>query len=269
MMDAYSLPSWPPSSPWEAYFFALLIPFILRFWLLRRPLLDFISVLAPKEERTRHWRWLKENHQKLPISGFDTLLKQEIIALLLPTLVAIIARVGIGEIGWDEWNNVPNIGKNLLIFSLIFWILWDFRRVMRTRRSVKKMARWNLERVKRTIDRVLAGRDFLRNIEDFRIPRPWSSIDVAHSIDGEEMALEKPSKLKSLGSILLDKGADLIDYGLGYAKYPAEGLADEIENRIQAILDNHIHATRDAMFSNLIFSLFPLLVLKFLPSIVG
>ena len=34
MAGAYALPSWPPSTPWEAYIFALLIPFILRFWLL-------------------------------------------------------------------------------------------------------------------------------------------------------------------------------------------------------------------------------------------
>ena len=69
--------------------------------------------------------------------------------------------------------------------------------------------------------------------------------------------------------LFLNKAADLIDYGLGYAKYPAEGIADQIENRMQSILDNHMQATRDSMFSNVMFSLFPLLVLKFLPSIVG
>ena len=76
------------------------------------------------------------------------------------------------------------------------------------------MSKLNLERVKRRIDRVLAGRDFLRNIEDFRIPRPWASIEIPHSVDGEEMALEKPSKIKSLGVQFLNKAADFIDYGL-------------------------------------------------------
>jgi len=269
MMDAYSLPNWPPGSPWEAYLFALLIPFILRFWLLRKPLINLISVLAPKEERKRHWRWLRENHQRLPINGFDGLLKQELIAFLLPSIVAIITRLGLGELGWSDWDEIPNIGEKLLIIALLYWILWDFRRVMRTRRSVKKMAKLNLERVKRRVERVLAGRDFLRNIENFQIPRPWESIEVPHSVDGEEMTLEKPSKIKSVGVLFLNKAADLIDYGLGYAKYPAEGLAEQIENRMQAILDNHMQATRDSMFSNVIFSLFPLLVLKFLPSIVG
>ena len=269
MPGAYALPSWPPGTPWEAYLFALLIPFILRFWLLRRPLLDLISVLAPKEERMRHWRWLRKNHQRLPISGFDGLLKQEVIAFLLPSIAAGITRLGIGQLGWKNWDQIPNLGENLLIFALVYWILWDFRRVMRTRRSVKKMAKLNLERVKRTVERALASRDFLRNIEEFQIPRPWASIEVPHSVDGEEMALEKPSKIKSLGVLFLNKAADLIDYGLGYAKYPAEGIADQIENRMQSILDKHMQATRDSMFSNVMFSLFPLLVLKFLPSIVG
>ena len=48
MTGGYALPSWPPETPWEGYIFALLIPFILRFWLLRRPLLDLISVLHLK-----------------------------------------------------------------------------------------------------------------------------------------------------------------------------------------------------------------------------
>ena len=65
---------------------------------------------------------------------------------------------------------------------------------MRTRRSVKKMAKMNLERVKRRVEKVLAGRDFLRNIEEFRIPRPWSTIEISDTIEGEEMALDKPVK---------------------------------------------------------------------------
>ncbi len=268
MEGVYALPSWPPSTPWEAYIFALLIPFILRFWLLRRPLLDLISVFAPKEERTRHWRWLKKNHQRLPITGFDGLLKQEVIAFILPTIAAGIVRLGMGEVGWENWESIPDLGEKLLIIAFIYWVLWDFRRVMRTRRSIKKMAKMNLERVKRRVERVLAGRDFLRNIEEFRIPRPWSSIEISEPIEGEEMPLDKPSKIKSAGVIILNKAADLIDYGLGYAKTPAEGLAEQIETRMQAILDNHMQATRDSMFSNVMFSLFPLIVLRVLPEIV-
>ena len=268
MAGAYALPSWPPETPWECYIFALLIPLILRFWLLRRPLLDLISVFAPKEERTRHWRWLKQNYNRLPINGFDGLLKQEVIAFLLPSIAAGITRIGIGEIGWKDWDSVPDLGEKLLIVAFAYWVLWDFRRVMRTRRSVKKMAKMNLERVKRRVEKVLAGRDFLRNIEEFRIPRPRSTIEISDTIEGEEMALDKPSKITSLGVLILDKAADLIDYGLGVAKTPAEGLADQIETRMQAILDNHMQATRDSMFSNVMFSLFPLIVLKVLPEIV-
>ena len=45
-------------------------------------------------------------------------------------------------------------------------------------------------------------------------------------------------------------------------------LAEQIDNRMQSILDNHMRATRDAIFTNVMFSLFPLIVLKVLPEIV-
>ena len=268
MEGVYALPSWPPSTPWEAYIFALVIPLFLRIWLLRRPLLDLISVFAPKDERTRHWRWLKQNHHRLPITGFDGLLKQEVIAFVLPSIAAGIVRIGMGKIGWEDWDSIPSLGEKLLIIAFVYWVLWDFRRVMRTRRSLKKMAKMNLERVKRRVERALAGRDFLRNIEEFRIPRPWSPKESLEPIEGEEFALEKPGKIKSVSSTILNKVADIIDFGLGYATYPAEGLAEQIENRMQSILDNHMRATRDAIFTNVMFSLFPLIILKFLPEIV-
>ena len=81
---------------------------------------------------------------------------------------------------------------------------------MRTRRSIKKMARLNLERVKRTIERALASRDFLRNIESFRVPRPWTTLEVPYSVDGEEMAIDKPSKIKGFGVLILEQGSNKI-----------------------------------------------------------
>ena len=210
----------------------------------------------------------RKNHQRLPINGFDGLLKQEVIAFILPTIAAGITRIGIGEIGWEDWDSVPDLGEKILIVAFIYWVLWDFRRVMRTRRSVKKMAKMNLDRVKRRVERVLAGRDFLRNIEEFRIPRPWSSIEISDTIEGEEMALDKPSKITSLGATNFEQGSGSNRLWTWSCKYPAEGLAEQIETRMQAILDNHMQATRDSMFSNVMFSLFPLIVLKVLPEIV-
>ena len=64
------------------------------------------------------------------------------------------------------------------------------------------------------------------------------------------MALDKPSKIKSAGVLILNKAADLIDYGLGYAKTPAEGLADQIETRMQAILDNHMPAFSNRFYAS-------------------
>ena len=270
MVEAYAIPSWPPDSPWEAYIIALAIPLLLRIWLLRRPLLDLIEIYAPPGERRLHLNWFRENVGRIPIEGFGGLLRQEVMAFLLPSIAAGITRVGIGEIGWQSWDDVPDFGAKLLILSIVVWTLWDFSRVMRTRRSLKRLSRLNLERLKRGIERALRGREFLRGFEDMRIPRPWNRvIDVAHEVDGEMTEVNEPNLVLRLVFGLLDRGADAIDAGLGVAKMPAVGIADAIESRMQAVLDSHMRKTRDAMFRNVMFAVLPLAVLKFLPEIIG
>ena len=181
MAEAYPLPSWPPESPWEAYILALVIPLILRIWLLRRPLLDLVDAYAPPGERKRHLNWFRENVGRIPISGFGGLLRQEVLAFVLPSIAAGITRVGVGEIGWKSWDDVSEFGAQMLLLALVFWTLWDFMRVMRTRRSLKRLARLNLERLKRGIERALRGREFLRGFEGIKIPRPWHQvIDASH-----------------------------------------------------------------------------------------
>ncbi len=269
MEGVFTLPSWPPASPWEAYIFALAIPLLLRLWLLRRPLLDLVEAYAPAGERKRHWNWVRKNLDRLPIDGFGGLLRQEVLAFVLPSIAAVIARYWVGDIGWQAWDDVPELGMKTLLIALFAWVLWDFSRVMRTRRSLKKLARLNLERLKRGIERALKSHELLRGIEGFRVPRPWHRvIDVDHSIDGEEIVASEPNLALRLVFGLLDKGADAIDMGLGVAKTPALGIADAIESRMQAIFDGHMRNTRDAMFRNVMFSIYPLLVLKFLPDII-
>ena len=269
MAEAYPLPSWPPESPWEAYILALVIPLILRIWLLRRPLLDLVDAYAPPGERKRHLNWFRENVGRIPISGFGGLLRQEVLAFVLPSIAAGITRVGVGEIGWKSWDDVSEFGAQMLLLALVFWTLWDFMRVMRTRRSLKRVARLNLERLKRGIERALRGREFLRGFEGIKIPRPWHQvIDASHEVDGEIIEVEPPNLISRIVIGLLDRGADIIDGGLGVVKKPAVGIADAIESRMQAIVDGHIRNTRDAMFRNIMFAIFPLVVLKVLPEIL-
>ena len=89
MAEAYPLPSWPPESPWEAYILALVIPLILRIWLLRRPLLDLVDAYAPPGERKRHLNWFRENVSRIPISGFGGLLPVSYTHLTLPPIYSV------------------------------------------------------------------------------------------------------------------------------------------------------------------------------------
>ena len=105
-------------------------------------------------------------------------------------------------------------------------------------------------------------------MERFRIPRPWKKvIDVDHEVDGEIVKVDEPNFISKIIFGLLDRGVDLIDGSLGVVKKPAVGIADAIESRMQAIVDSHIRTTRDAMFRNIIFALFPLFILRIYPDI--
>ena len=80
------------------------------------------------------------NHHRLPITGFDGLLKQEVIAFVLPSIAAGIVRLGMGQIGWEDWDSIPSLGEKLLIIAFIYWVLGTLEE-SRTRRSLKKWPR--------------------------------------------------------------------------------------------------------------------------------
>ena len=98
----------------------------------------------------------------------------------------------------------------------------------------------------------------------------WSFVNVRNLIPTAQISVKPNSKPNFISKFifgLLDRGVDLIDGSLGVVKKPAVGIADAIESRMQAIVDSHIRTTRDAMFRNIIFALFPLFILRIYPEI--
>ena len=137
MADAFAIPSMPPASPWDAYLLMLAIPFILRLVFISPPLVDLINTYAPPGERTKHVKWFLGQIKSLPVKGFWLIVANEVMAFILPALIAVGARYWLGPIGWPTWEQTPQMGVFLLILAGLGWLLSDFSKVMRSRRDIQ------------------------------------------------------------------------------------------------------------------------------------
>ena len=126
------LPAIPPVSPFEAYTIIIVIPFLMRLIFVAPPLLDLSHKLLPKEDRSKNVRWALDRIKRLNAERFWLIVLNELMAILLPGAIALVARVYIGPIGWESWE-IPFLGLTLLFLAGLVWISFDFTRVSRTR----------------------------------------------------------------------------------------------------------------------------------------
>ena len=151
MADAFAMPSLPPASPWDAYILMLAVPFILRLVFVAPPLIDLINTYAPPGERTKHVRWFLSKIKSLPVKGFWLILVNETMSFILPAIVAIGARYWLGPIGWPTWDDTPDLGVALLLLAGALWLFSDFSKVMRSRRDIQSIAKYNLSTAKMVV----------------------------------------------------------------------------------------------------------------------
>ncbi len=253
MTGPFSPPSIPPVSPWEAYLVILFLPFLLRLIFVAPPLLDLVQTYAPKGDRTRHARWFLSRIKRLPVHGFWLIVLNEVLAISLPGLLALIARIYIGPMGWDSWE-IPFLGLTLLAIAGLAWIAVDFGRVARSRHDINRLNRFNIEAAKQAVDTAVAGREILQAVRGFSIPRPWQ-----RAPDSE--ADNKPTAISSV----LDFGADILDKALDQVRDPAGEAVDRLDSEIQRRIQGRLQASRRSLFVGTMFSMFPLVVLVGLP----
>ena len=123
-MSETLLPSVPPVSPFEAYTIIIVLPFLMRLIFVAPPLVDLSNKLMPKEDRGKHARWALDRIKRLNVERFWLIVINEMLAIFLPAVIAISARVYMGPIGWDSWE-IPFLGLTLLAMAGLLWIGYD------------------------------------------------------------------------------------------------------------------------------------------------
>ena len=89
----------------------------------------------------------------------------------------------IGPIGWGSWE-VPFLGLALLLLAGLVWVGFDFTRVARTRSDVRRLATVDIDNAKQAVDAAVVGRDFLKSLRAFSIPRPWKDEPQREEVQG-------------------------------------------------------------------------------------
>ncbi|MDG1554546.1 MAG: hypothetical protein P8Q96_06535 [Candidatus Thalassarchaeaceae archaeon] len=270
MSDAIYFPSLPPESPWEAYLLLLIIPFLLRLILIAPPLIDLVNTYAPPGDRTQHVKWFLGRLKKLPVDGFWKIVMNEILSFILPALIALTARFVInGDIGWKSWEETPDFGIFLLILAGIIWLVVDFGKVTRSRKNIQTIAKYNLTTAKAIVEGAVIGREFLKTVDEFTIPRPWREvIDISEDTDGVHKP-EKTNPLQDIITNLLDKGVDMLEEVLIKAKDPASGMIEKIDTEIRERITKQVQASSRSLMRDIVFSIAPIVVLVALQRFIG
>ena len=270
MSDAIYFPSLPPESPWEAYLLLLIIPFLLRLILIAPPLIDLVNTYAPPGDRTQHVKWFLGRLKKLPVDGFWKIVMNEILSFILPALIALSARLVInGDIGWKSWEETPDFGIFLLILAGIIWLVVDFGKVTRSRKNIQTIAKYNLTTAKAIVEGAVIGREFLKTVDEFTIPRPWREvIDISDDTDGVHKP-EKTNPLQDIITSLLDKGVDMLEEVLIKAKDPASGMIEKIDTEIRERITKQVQASSRSLMRDIVFSIAPIVVLVALQRFIG
>ena len=262
MADAFAMPSLPPASPWDAYILMLAVPFILRLVFVAPPLIDLINTYAPPGERTKHVRWFLIKIKSLPVKGFWLILVNETMSFILPAIVAIGARYWLGPIGWPTWDDTPDLGVALLLLAGALWLFSDFSKVMRSRRDIQSIAKYNLSTAKMVVQGAVVGRNILQNVSDSGIPRPWRGVmEVDFEVDGEATIVPETNPMTEVIYSLLDRGADALEEILGRVREPATVAMERLDREIQDRVTQRVQASAKSLLQNVIFSIAPIVVL--------
>ena len=103
----------PPNDVWDLYIWMLFIPGILRFMLLAKPFLSVSKQLSP------HGGWILKRLKELPVKGYTLLAFNEMLAFLLPIILALSVRIMVDPLGWNSWQETNWLGF-LVLFILGF-----------------------------------------------------------------------------------------------------------------------------------------------------
>jgi hypothetical protein len=155
VVEAISMPVFPPENVWDLYILFLFVPFLLRLLLLTRPFYKVTKQLVP------HGKWFFKQIRELPIKGLGIVAFNEVMAFSIPVLLVLILRTFSGGLGWETWDETPIIGLAFLVFLTLLWLLFDIFRIFRVRRMLLAIQKQNISKLKKYADGAISVRRWL------------------------------------------------------------------------------------------------------------
>ena len=154
------------------------------------------------------------------------------------------------------------MGVALLLLAGALWLFSDFSKVMRSRRDIQSIAKYNLSTAKMVVQGAVVGRNILQNVSDSGIPRPWRGVmEVDFEVDGEATIVHETTTMTEVIYSLLDRGADALEEILGRVREPATVAMERLDREIQDRVTQRVQASAKSLLQNVIFSIAPIVVL--------
>jgi len=246
-VESISIPDFPPSGPWDLYvLFLIWLPFIFRTILLSNPLYRVIKAFAP------HTGWAVKQIRDLPIRGFAILIFNESFAFLIPPLSVLILRLFANPVGWQTWGEVTTLGWILLLVLIIGWIIADLFRILRVRRMLLAILKYDIGKLQKIADTGLKTRNFIRRFAKKKTKNTPDESDAGKSASRVGKRALKVWGYRAWRARKLSPGTLLASVAVGAAIEGARAGAGKVSDLIDEKMQEKFNEIAKTNSSNLL-----------------
>lgn len=257
-MQAVYVPSFPPASPYEAYLFVLVIPFMFRLVMVVPPLTDLLQKFGGDA------RWFWTRIRRIRVKGLFFLLFNEMLALVLPFILAFYARTIFDPLGWPNWEVTPSQGPYVLLGAAALWLWADLLRVARTRRLLRAVSEQNRVIAKAAVEIAAGARgalDYLRMLSPLDM---HSDVKAADDVMEGRPAPDDETPMQQIGRQLKDQALIAAEALSEKVREKAGEASQMLDDRIQAEVHSHAKTSVLLMLRDVAMSLAPIAALVLL-----
>ena len=236
--------SFPPSDPWMGYLLVALFLIVSRVLMLIGPY-DAMVRRFGGEARS----WLKRVlmvRKATGLKGVYMLIIREIIILLLPLSMALGIRIFVGHPGSVPWTKT-----SMIFFGIftIFWIVAEFSRALNTRRSVLAIAETS-------------------SFESWKAGAALDALGLtATALDGlSKLGNEFPVDVEEEKSGFVQSYLKI--FGVGVREAASRG-KEALDGAVQDQFDKNTKPAWKSLMTDIILSVFPLIVVYLLSSFLS
>jgi len=222
------------------------------------PLVDLIQKFGGDAK----WYWSRI--RDLRIKGLGLLLLNEILALLLPFILAFYARTVFDPLGWPDWDAVPTTAIWVLIIVAVLWLWADLLRVARTRRLLRSVSERNRYIAKATVQMAASTRGMVDWLRMFSPLDRHSDVRAAEDVlEGragpppESTAQKVIRQVKDQALIAAEAIAEVV-------RGKAEKVNENIDAKIDQGVRSHAKTSLNLLLRDIAMSLAPIAVLVLL-----